>query len=85
MEEEMKTRKRVFVEISPDALKYFLVPGEFEVLSSPVPRDAKYLGIQYDVIVDRFLVCFEHKSFKPIPYGERLPILEPIEIKRRRT
>ncbi len=81
---DRKTRKRVFVEISSDALKYFLVPGKFEVLSSPVPSDAKYLGIQYEVISDRFLICFEHKSFKPIPYGECLPVLEPIEITRRK-
>ena len=78
----MKKRKRVYLRVNPSAFQHFIKPGRYEIAESSIPKDAKYLGIKYDWETDSFLMCYEHKSFKPIPEGECLPVIESFTVTR---
>ncbi|GAG80146.1 unnamed protein product [marine sediment metagenome] len=78
----MKKRKRVYVRVNPSAFQYLFKPGRYEIAESSIPKDAKYLGTQYDWQTDSLLICFEHKSFNPISEGVCLPIIEDLTITR---
>lgn len=78
----MKKRKRVFMRVNPSAFQLLFKEGKYEIAEPAIPKDAKYIGTQYDWQTDSLLVCFEHKSFKPIPEGQYLPVIENLTITR---
>ncbi len=78
----MRKRKRVYMRVNPSAFQFLFKQGKYEITESSIPKDAKYLGTQYDWQIDSLLICFEHKSFKPIPEGECLPVIEDLTITR---
>lgn len=75
---KIKTRKRVLVLIDSFFISHFCRPNTLEIFS-PIPHDAKHVGINYDPTRDCFFVCFEHKTFKSIPLGDQLPIIDSIK------
>lgn len=79
----MKKRRKIFVSMEASQFQFIFKQGTFEIVDSPVPLDAKYIGVHYDWQIDRFLICFEHKSFEPIPEGQCLPIVESIKLIRK--
>lgn len=79
MKKRARSIRRVLVKIDPDSFSLFLKKGSYAV-ESQIPKDAKFISVNHDPYSNCFLLCFEHWSFKAIPVGERLPVLEDIKI-----
>lgn len=61
--------------VSPELVVHLAVGVLVEVLSNPVPGDAKVVGVTYDPARHDFVVFLEHQSFEPVPDGDSIPLL----------
>lgn len=74
----MKEMRRKGILITPQCLDYFCKKGKFEILDSPIPKNAKFISSYYDEERMSFVVIFEHSSFEPIPERGSMPVFEDI-------
>ena len=79
----MKKRKRRYkaLAIGPSAFDHIFKKGIFEILESPIPKDAEYLTTHYGYERDEFLVHFYHHSFEIVEEGHTIPKIPGSEIK----
>ena len=52
----------------------------YRIVSSSLPKGAKYIGVMHDQVRDSLLICFEHDSFEDVPQGHCLPVMHDITI-----
>lgn len=75
----MKKRNSVIVEIHPDFIASWFknTPAGCVIHSiKGVPQDAEMQNFHFDDLTGMFYAVFYHESFKPVPLGERLPVLD---------
>lgn len=65
--------RRVLIRLDCFIVMQLAINNTIEI-TSPIPPGAEYIGTNYDPMRDCFFVCFEHESFDPIPFGEKLPV-----------
>ncbi len=71
--------KRAVIYISGTWLKHLLTEGNIIFASYcewGLPRDATFIGMNYDAAYDRFALVFESEEFKQVPEGEPLPVID---------
>ena len=52
------------------------------VTKNPLPKDAKFIGAQFDVIGGYWRIGVESSEFEPVPMGVEAPTLPPVEVTR---
>lgn len=62
--------------ITPQIFESFCVEGTVIIEKSPIPKKAKWIGTNYDWERGCFAVCFEDKSFEPVPDGYIIPQID---------
>jgi hypothetical protein len=72
--DEQPRRLGLYV-VSPDAVLR-LGRGCFEVITNPVPSDARIVRSYYDGTGDLFVMVLEHESFKEVLPGAVVPWIE---------
>ncbi len=68
--------RRIGILIDGFSMAEFCKDSRFTVKDSPIPKDAKYLGAFFQEERQSFVIYFEHRSFKKIPIGERIPLIQ---------
>ena len=75
--EDQEGRRRVSVRISPEFIGMMARDSGDDCIitsvQSQIPKDAKFIGVNWDFQRDCFYICFEHESFELISYGKILP------------
>lgn len=67
--------RRVGILVDGISISLFCKDGKFIIKDSPIPKDAKFLGAFFDSGRHSFVIYFDHRSFKKIPIGEKIPII----------
>jgi len=70
-----KFYRRIGILIDGITISLFCKDSRFTIKDSPIPKEAKFLGAFFDNERNSFIVYFEHRSFKKIPVGEKIPII----------
>jgi hypothetical protein len=52
-----------------------LLVGRVEILTD-FPDGMVFVGVQWSLLYNAFMVCYEHDSFEPVPAGCEMPIEE---------
>lgn len=71
-----KDMRRMMLLINPHIIESFCIEGTIVIEKSPIPKTAKWIGTNYDWERGCFAICFEDKSFKPVPYGHIIPQID---------
>ena len=67
--------RRIGILIDGIAISLFCKDSTFTIKDSPIPKDAKFLGAFFDNERNSFIVYFDHRSFKKIPIGDKIPLI----------
>jgi len=72
-------RQRIIIEASPEYVADFFRQTDDDsckayYIELGIPKDAKFIGINFDFQSNIFQICYEHPSFDLIEYGQRLPV-----------
>jgi len=70
-----KTRRRVGLFFNQFVFAHFCKNGVIRIEDSPIPDDAKFVGVYLEPARDGWVVMFDHKSFDELCEGCCVPIV----------
>lgn len=74
-------RRRVVVPVTPKVFCNLVIDSGDDCVifsvKSGIPKDAKFIGVNWDYQKDIFYVCYEHESFPETEFGYTLPDVKP--------
>lgn len=81
--EVKKKLNRAILRVSPEFLGMFFTGSYREIhvqIKAGLPKDARFIGANYNHERNTFDLCYESKEFADTPDGEELPVLPRPEI-----
>ena len=69
--------RRIIIPVDPFFVGEICKNRKFEITNSPIPQDARLVGVYFDQAKNKFLLHFEHESFGVVPEGEIIPVHYP--------
>jgi hypothetical protein len=70
--------RRAIVLIMAEVIGDFCRDGEIHYKISGVPKDAKYIGAEFDPLTETFKVYFESEKFENIKIGAKFPQIDVV-------
>jgi len=80
---DIKPRRVAGLEVDGEALSYFCKGkgNKFLIQYSPIPKDAKFIGVEKGAHNFCLVFIFEHPEFDEVPPGNHFPIYSGSQVK----